>query len=174
MDSIDYKAGMRRLAGTVCVVTTDRSSEDPAPPAAPGGLGGLTSTAVCSLSADPPRLLCCVNQNSNTAAAIRANGVFAVNVLAEEDEEVARQFATGLPAHLKFKAGAWRVGLTGAPVLSTASAVFDCRVRRITEEGSHLLVIGDVAAVHAAGNGKPLLYAHGAYGRLAHVSALVG
>ena len=71
-----FKAGMRRLAASVNVITT-RTPD--------GQRSGLTATAVCSVSATPPTLLVCVNRSGNSHAVLTSSGVFAVNVLALED-----------------------------------------------------------------------------------------
>ena len=47
----DFKSAMRRLAATVCIVST--SDED--------GWHGMTATSVTSVSMDPPSVLVCVN-----------------------------------------------------------------------------------------------------------------
>ncbi|MBV8805987.1 MAG: flavin reductase, partial [Sinobacteraceae bacterium] len=50
VDPLQFKAGMRRLAAAVCLITSTTSA---------GEKVGLTATAVCSVSAEPPTLLCC-------------------------------------------------------------------------------------------------------------------
>ena len=47
----DFKEGMRHLAASVTVITVDHN----------GKKDGLTATATCSVSAEPPQLLVCVN-----------------------------------------------------------------------------------------------------------------
>ena len=53
-DPEDFKEGMRQLAAGVTIVTTAVGERR----------NGLTATAVCSLSAEPPMLLACVNREA--------------------------------------------------------------------------------------------------------------
>jgi 4-nitrophenol 2-monooxygenase / 4-nitrocatechol 4-monooxygenase, reductase component len=54
---------------------------------------GITASAVASLSLDPPMLLVCVNQKTGTHHAIAEARAFAVNILHEDQGELAAQFA---------------------------------------------------------------------------------
>ncbi len=53
---------------------------------------GLTASAVTSLTLEPPMLLVCINKNTATQAAITRTGKFGVNILGEEQGELAYQF----------------------------------------------------------------------------------
>jgi len=151
-----FKAGMRRLAASVCVITT--LNDD-------GSRNGATATAVCSMSADPPMLLCCLNKSSNTFQAVSRAKLFAVNVLGSHDHAVAQRFSSGLPGEEKFAVGDWGVAETGAPMLGTAPSAFDCSLMDIYEAGTHGVLFGQIQAIHLSDNpGQPLLYASGGYG----------
>lgn len=159
VDPQDFKQGMRRLGASVCIITTQRAD---------GTRNGLTATAVCSLSADPPMLLCCLNRASNTYAPIVEAGHFAVNVLSLEDAPLADRFAGTLPAVEKFQMGEWTEQFTGAPVLATAMAAFDCHLDRVLEAGTHGILLGAVRHVSLGHASRaPLLYAQGGYGGFA-------
>lgn len=147
---------MRHLAAHVCLITT----------VSPGGArNGLTATAVCSVSPDPPTLLCCVNRQIAPFAAIRESGVFAVNVLGVGDRELAERFAGVIQGEERFETGAWTSLSTGAPVLESALATFDCRLTRLEEVATHGILFGEIQAVRSRGaNAEPLLYAHGSFG----------
>ena len=67
----DFKAGMQRLAAAPCVLTTIHQ----------GVRRGLTATAVCSLTADPPTLIACINESAEAFAAMEQAGRLCVNVL---------------------------------------------------------------------------------------------
>jgi len=156
IDPGDFKQGMRRLGASVCIITTRRPD---------GSRNGLTATAVCSLSADPPMLLACLNRSSNSFRPVVEAGVFAVNVLSLQDAATADQFAGARPAAEKFLVGDWGEGPTGAPILTTALAAFDCQVDKVVEAGTHGILLGLVHHVMLGDAAKaPLLYAAGAYG----------
>lgn len=149
--------GMARVAASVCVVTTD----------GPGRRFGQTVSAMCSVSATPPILLACVNRRSPLCRAVRTNGCFAVDVLSDRDVALADVFAgrpgPGRGAH-DFGWACWSELVTGSPVLDTAAAVFDCRLREIITAGTHLVVLGDVAQ-SATRDVDPLAYGRRRYGR---------
>ena len=48
---------------------------------------------MCSVSAEPPQLLACVNRRSETHRVIDQSRVFAVNVLASDQQHLAQIFA---------------------------------------------------------------------------------
>jgi flavin reductase (NADH)/flavin reductase len=150
---------MRHLAAHVCLITTV---------AADGARRGLTATAVCSVSADPPTLLCCVNRQIAPFVAIRESGIFAVNVLGVRDRELAERFASEIQGEARFDTGVWIELATGAPVLESALATFDCRLTRLEEVATHGILFGEILAVRSRrSKAMPLLYSHGAFGAFA-------
>lgn len=158
-DADSFRAGMRHLAAHVCLITTLGPD---------GKRWGLTATAVCSVSPDPPTLLCCVNRQIAPFAAIRESGIFAVNVLGVKDRELAERFAGEIQGEARFDIGAWSTLATEAPVLDTALAIFDCRLTRLEEVATHGILFGEIQAVHSRNTTtEPLLYAHGAFGAFA-------
>jgi flavin reductase (DIM6/NTAB) family NADH-FMN oxidoreductase RutF len=154
-----FKAGMRRLGAGVTIVTSfDGKSR-----------AGLTATAVCSLSAEPPQLLVCVNRQALPNAVIARAKRFCVNVLASGQKSLAMRFAgaTGHQGEDRFAKGRWGVLATGAPILDGALASFDCELARAIPAGTHTIFIGRVVAVASRKGGKALLYADGAFAGLA-------
>ncbi|MBM2767546.1 flavin reductase family protein [Burkholderia anthina] len=152
-----FKLGMRRLAASVCLITAGKSEEERV---------GLTATAVCSVSADPPTVLCCVNRSSASYGTILKTGAFAVNVLTLADQGLADRFSSGIPAKEKFTGGSWIQGLS--PTLETAFVSFDCRIDSHVEIGTHGILFGRVERLSLlTDGGQSLLYAHGRYGSFA-------
>ncbi len=159
-DRADFVDAMGRVATGVTVVATT------------GEHGRLAQTvsAMCSVSADPPMVLACVNRRSPAAAAILAHGVFSVNVLADHQGTVSDTFA-GRPAEgapYDFSTAPWREGAHGQPVLDGAVAAFECRVTSAHQEGSHTVFVGSVLR-STAGRGTPLVYHSRGYARPAPV-----
>jgi len=153
-----FRAGMRRLTGHVCLVTSRHAN---------GDRTGMTATAVCSVSAEPPTLLCCLNQDTGTHAAVLSSGAFAINVLGLADRALSDRFAGPLSGEIRFAEGDWQEGNTGMPILASALAVFECRLTQQVASGSHGVFIGEIVRIHADGASEysaPLLYAHGQYG----------
>jgi len=158
IDADVFKLGMRQLAAGVSIVTT-RCGE---------GRAGLTATAVCSVSAEPPQLLVCVHQDSETYDAIRDSGVLCINLLDMRHEGLARCFAgmTGKRGEERFAEGRWGEMQTGAPRLLDALAAFDCRIRDVLHSGSHCIFVARVVEVAAKPGGEPLLYMDGQFAGL--------
>jgi flavin reductase (DIM6/NTAB) family NADH-FMN oxidoreductase RutF len=162
----EFKNAMRRLAAGVTIVATGGAK----------GRDGLTATAVCSLSAEPPQVLVCVNRNSAPNAAIARARRFSVNILATRHKSLALRFAgaTGVQGDARFARGDWSTAETGAPVLADALAWFDCTLVDSMQHGTHTVFIGRVRAAHASKKGVPLLYAAGAFHALAKKAARTG
>lgn len=159
IDIDTFRTGMRRLAGHVCIVTTRISK---------GERAGLTATAVSSVSAEPPTLLICVNRQNSSHATIREAGIFAVNVLALEDQGLANRFAGKIAGEERFAEGVWTTLETGAPVLESALVSFDCRIAQAVEVGTHGVLFGAIEGIRVRQREtKPLLYVHGSYGGFA-------
>jgi flavin reductase (DIM6/NTAB) family NADH-FMN oxidoreductase RutF len=151
--------GMRQLAAGVTLVTTAHE----------GFRAGLTATAVCSLSADPPQLLACINRQAETYRIVQASGAFAVNVLASHQQRLAEAFAGSLAIHgeQRFALAQWSSLTTGSPVLTPCLATFDCRLVEAVPAATHSIFIGRVEAVALELELQPLVYAGGDYGLIA-------
>ena len=94
-----------------------------------------------------------------------------INVMPESELELAARFASGDSGEARFTSGHWLTMATGAPILASALAAFDCRVSDIAEVGSHGVFFGEVQAIYLSdGVDKPLLYLQGAYGGFSEFS----
>ena len=118
VDAGQFKIGMRTLAGAVNIITSMHS----------GHRYGMTATAVCSASAEPPTVLVCINKLATTHNAVTKSKVFCVNVLRAEDWQLSTAFSGAQSGDSRFKNGNWTRLATGAPVLIDALVSFDCRV----------------------------------------------
>jgi 4-nitrophenol 2-monooxygenase / 4-nitrocatechol 4-monooxygenase, reductase component len=142
-----------RFASGVTVITTTAGDRD----------HGTTASAVSSLSMDPPMLLICLNKTSDTQAAILESGVFGVNILAEDQGQVAYQFAK--KGQDKFAGVGIQRGRTGIPLVENALAHLECEVDETVTGGTHTVFLGRVK--EATGKeGAPLTYFRGRFGRL--------
>jgi flavin reductase (DIM6/NTAB) family NADH-FMN oxidoreductase RutF len=152
----DFKQAMRHLAGGVANIATEHA----------GRRAGLAATAVCSVSADPPTLLVCINSGASAHEPIRASGRFSVNLLASGQDSIARCFSgeTGLKVEERFTAGDWSPLVTGAPVLTGALVSFDCHLTELVTMATHSVFFGTVADIAFRSATRPLIYAHGTYG----------
>lgn len=153
----DFKAAMRQVTSPVGVVT-----------ARAGALrNGLTATAICSVTANPPTILVCVNRDASAEKLIAASNAFAVNFLTDEQHQIARLFSTSkLESEQRFAMGEWTALATGAPVLDGCVASFDCRVEGSSEIGTHRVYFGRVVGMCSLDK-DGLLYRDGLFRRLA-------
>lgn len=148
-----YRDVIGRFTSGVTVITTIADGVD----------HGTTASAVSSLSLEPPMLLVCLNRTSDTQAAVLRSGLFAVNILAEDQGEVAQRFAR--KGTDKFDGLDVDRGRTGLPLLHDALAHLECEVEETVPAGTHTVFLGRVQ--RATGReGSPLTYFRGRFGRL--------
>jgi flavin reductase (DIM6/NTAB) family NADH-FMN oxidoreductase RutF len=148
-----YRDVIGRFASGVTVITTTANGLD----------HGTTASAVSSLSLEPPMLLICLNKTSDTQAAILESGVFGVNILAEQQGQIAYQFAK--KGADKFQGVPVDRGRSGVPLVRDALAHLDCEVEETVTGGTHTVFLArvrDAAGTDAA----PLTYFRGRFGRL--------
>jgi flavin reductase (DIM6/NTAB) family NADH-FMN oxidoreductase RutF len=125
-----------------------------------GKLHGLTANAVSSLSLDPPLLIICVDKKAESYACFEDSGVFTVNILGDEQEDLSRRFAVS--GGEKFEGVAYRRGANGAPILSGALAHLECKLHATYEGGDHTIYLGLIEEAETR-EGKPLLFFRGGY-----------
>jgi flavin reductase len=153
-----FRQGMRRLAGACTIITS----------VAPGqgreGWTGMTATAVASVTADPARLLVCINRSTWAHGIISQSRILGVNVLGEDSLDLAKRFAGAVRPEQKFAEGNWLTTTSGAPLLANALASFDCLVSESIEASTHDIFICDVLGVLLREpGGDPLIYFDGAF-----------
>lgn len=153
VEAKQFKNALKLWASGVTVVTTQGRDNQPR---------GMTATAFSSVSLDPPQILVCLNQATDTGAALLESRRFAVNILNSAQEDVSNQFAGSTTQEQRFASIAWQAGDNGAPILSEALAALECRVVQQVQAGSHWVIIGQVDSV-VCREGDPLLYYHSAY-----------
>lgn len=152
----DHRYGMRHFAVGVTIISA-RSGDTRA---------GLTATAVCSVTADPPRLVVFVNKNVAANDIILQSGALCVNVLSSEQEEVAKAFAgmiKDVQGEGRFQYGQWHELVTGAPALDGSLANFDCRVIKVYDESTHHAFLCEVLATRERNDGSALIYLNGSF-----------
>jgi flavin reductase (DIM6/NTAB) family NADH-FMN oxidoreductase RutF len=155
-----FRSAMRELAGGVAVVTVGREADRT----------GFTATSVSSLSAEPPRLLVCVNQESCSWEVLEKSPFFGVNILRAEHQGLADQFAGrgGLRGLERYRGASWmKLSENGAEILDDAVAGIDCVVEEILQLHAHAIVVGRIKAIRVHTEGQPLVYWQGAYRQIA-------
>lgn len=147
-----FKAALSGFASGVTVITTGEGRT----------LHGMTATAFASVSLEPPLILVVVHQRNRTAEIIRRTRQFAVNVLADHHQPVARYFAsrkdTSFGGDVQWQGD--------VPVLRDALSWLSCSVHQLHEAGDHVIVTGLVRDACTSRQSAPLLYFRGRYAKL--------
>lgn len=125
---------------------------------------GLTANSFTSVSLDPPLLLVCIANNSNSAETLRSISNFAVNVLQIGQQPTSNRFAG--KDEDRFADTKWEVGEYGSPILLGSLGVFECERDALYEAGDHFILVGRVEKASFEPRRDPLLYFRGKYRRL--------
>ena len=149
----EFKQALSRRAAGVSIVTT-RAGER---------LHGMTVSAFAEVSLVPPLVLICADKTSNTLPLIQESGIFAVNLLARDQEALSNRFASKKDEWRRFDGLEVDCGVTGAPLLRGVVANLDCRVVACHEHGDHFVYVGAVEEARWFER-PPLLHFRGRYG----------
>jgi flavin reductase (DIM6/NTAB) family NADH-FMN oxidoreductase RutF len=133
--------------------------------AADGSDQGMTVSAFCSLSLEPPLVLICIEKTASVHEALTRAPSFVVNVLSAKQEQLARRFA--IVDIDRFEGVGFSRSGDGIAVLDDVLAVIECNRFSLLDGGDHTIVLGEVEAGRAE-NGTPLLYYRGGYAQLEH------
>lgn len=116
------------------------------------GVAGLTVNSFTSVSLNPLLVLICVDERSQALPFFRESGVFAVNILTQEQESLSNSFATSSEErYTHFCHASYHVAATGAPILDGALAFIDARITAEYPGGDHAIFLGQVEAMGYAG-----------------------
>jgi 3-hydroxy-9,10-secoandrosta-1,3,5(10)-triene-9,17-dione monooxygenase reductase component len=151
-DTREFRRALGTFPTGVAVVTTR---------AATGAFVGLTINSFSSLSLEPPLVLWSLNVASPSLAAFDRAQYFAVNILAEDQVELSRRFASQVAnkfLHLEVHAG-----LEGVPLITGCAARFECRAAARHNGGDHVLFIGHVERLSYDAKKRPLVFYAGRY-----------
>ncbi len=156
-DPAAFRRVMGQFATGVTVITVQHGDH----------IHGMTANAFTSVSLDPPLVLFCVTKTARMAALIRDVRGFAINILAEHQQDVSRQFAGSKKDDLD-RAVALQHGPV-APLIEDSLAAVSCTIDAIHEGGDHWIVVGRVVSVHEPPGGPlrdPLVFFRSRYQEL--------
>lgn len=155
LDPQEFRRALGSFATGVTIITT-RTAE--------GALLGLTVNSFNSVSLNPPLVLWSLANSSLSLEAFKQAPVWAVHVLASDQEELSGRFARrGID---KFAGLEFDEGIDGIPLLRGCSARFQCRTAFQQEGGDHIIFVGEVLSFDRS-DVAPLVF-HG--GRYAHAT----
>jgi flavin reductase (NADH) len=160
-EQLAFRNAMAHLPAAVSIITTNGS----------GGRCGITASAVCSVTDSPPTILVCINRGSAMHDIFRENGQLCVNVLSDEQEQLAMHFsgATKVPMQERFSWDIWEAQAadqTSAqpPMLSDALVRLQGRIREFKEVGSHSVMFVELNDIRVSEEKDSLIY----FNRLFH------
>ena len=153
IDSGRFREVLGHFATGITVVTAMHGAEPV----------GFTCQAFTALSLEPPMVALAPGKTSTSWPRIAEAGQFCVNVLAEGQEALSRDFAVS--GGDKFAGVGWHPAGNGAPILHGVLAWVECAFLHAYDAGDHELVLGLVRDMDVDRGGRPLLYYRGGFGR---------
>ena len=156
-----FRQAMRRLAGSVAILTTDEA----------GLPRGIVVTAVMSLTMAPAALVVAVNRTSSIFEPLSLGRKFCVNLLSRRHARMCGDFAS-LPVASRFTVGDWARTEDSLPYLRDAQTVVVCEQGPAHDFGTHRLMIGLASEIMLGVDVDPLMYADGGYAGLASIDGL--
>lgn len=152
----EFRSVLGRFPSGVTVVTT--KDED-------GSDEGMTVSAFCSVSLDPPLVLICIEKTASAYKALTTASGFVVNVLSASQEQIARRFS--IVDIDRFEGVGYSRSPNDLAVLDDVLGVIECATFAMHDAGDHTIIVGEVEAAKVL-NGTPLLYYRGGYAELEH------
>ena len=144
-----FRDVMARFASGVTVVTT----------AGERGYHGVTVTAFCSVSLEPPLVLICIDRSIQSHRLIAEAPAWVINFLARDQEFLAEQFSGRAPlADPAFRRVPHRTGTLGPPLIEGCLAWIECRPWAAYDGGDHTIFVGEVASLELGPSDDPLIY----------------
>jgi flavin reductase ActVB len=147
----EFRAALSRFPSGVTVVTTKDAA---------GRFHGITVSAFCSVSLEPPLILVCIEKTTGSHYAFEESRVFVVNILSETQSDLSEHFASQMT--YKFDDIEFHQGIDDLPILKDVAVSLECRLRSAHDAGDHTIFIGEVENVRVS-DIAPLLYFHGNY-----------
>lgn len=152
VDPMELRQTLGQFPTGVTIVTTLDQQQQPV---------GMTASSFNSLSLTPPLILWSIDKKTGCFDAFNHCEHFAVHVLTEQQAELSTHFAKrGVD---KFAGLELDAGITGAPLLPTFCARFECEVENRYEGGDHIIMVGRVLHMQRDDSQRPLGFHRGKY-----------
>lgn len=152
----DFRRAWSKFPTGVSLITT--RTED-------GGPYCTTANAVSSVSLDPLLVHLSLAKSGVTCANVLREGRFGLNVLGEDDEELAIFFSKATSEERQRVPVQHIVTEHGTVLLDEALTAMDCRVVQRVEAGDHIVFIAEVDRIDVR-DGRPLVFYEGKFTRV--------
>lgn len=156
IDADTFRSVLGRFASGVTIVT------------ARDGVGqdhGMTASAFCSVSLEPPLVLICVDHSASMHGLLLDHPRLGISILSSEQEAYSRRFADQ-DTDNRFDGIAYTRGESGVVLLESALAHLECKVLEHHDAGDHTILIAEVEHAEPKVGHCPLLYYRGGYAQL--------
>jgi len=122
-------------------------------------INGMTVAWVAQVSLSPTLLMVAISPERYTSELIHKSKVFAVNLLASGQIEIARHFGfSSGRMNDKFKDISYITKVTGCPVLKDIFGYLDCKVVSESAAGDHIVYVGEVLESQVFKSKAPLVF----------------
>lgn len=118
---------------------------------------GITINSFSSVSLKPPLVSFCIDNKSTNLRLFKRNRYFSLNILSEDQIELARGFATP-KNNKKWQIEPYFFGRQGSPIFENSLGFFECKKHKIIKAGDHHIIIGEVVDFAKMHDKNPLLY----------------
>ena len=140
-----WQQALAKMANGVYILTTCHENE----------INGMIISWVTQISYDPPLIMVAIHPNRYSHRLVEQSGRFALNILAQHQSELIRQFMGPAPS-AKFESIPWTSGITGCPILPHSIAAIECEVIQSQSPGNHTLFFGQIKDVKVFSNDDPM------------------
>ncbi len=132
-DAAQFRHALSQFATGVTIITTRLAD---------GSFRGLTASSFNSVSLDPPLVLWSLGNAANSLPIFSGNSHYVINVLGADQAHLAQRFSRR--SENPFGDVEYALSRTGQPILTGASAWFECHNRSRYPEGDHVIFVGEV------------------------------
>jgi flavin reductase (DIM6/NTAB) family NADH-FMN oxidoreductase RutF len=147
VDDQKFKEALGQLPTGISIIATKFDNH----------LFGLTVNSFTSVSLHPPLVSFCLNKNSSSAKAFNSNNSFAVSILAENQANLSKHFASS--NYNKFANIQYIIGESSdCPLIAGAICWLECNKLHKYEVGDHIVFVGEVVTAKINNDLKPLIY----------------
>ncbi len=148
-----FREAWGRFPTGVSIITTRRDN---------GDFHCTTANAISSVSLDPLLVLVSVGRGGNTHRNLKREGQFGINLLREDQADMAKLFAGQASDDQRTIPASHHVRPSGTALLDEALAMMDCHVVQEHDAGDHTLFIAEVQHLEV-NSGAPLVFFEGHY-----------
>jgi flavin reductase (DIM6/NTAB) family NADH-FMN oxidoreductase RutF len=155
IDPDTFRAVLGRFASGVTIMTMrDEAGAD----------HGMTVSAFCSLSLDPPLVLACVDRRAEMHDMLAPGLGVVFNVLAAHQEALSRRFSEFIGTR-RFDGIGFSRDPRGVAILDDVLAWLECHIQVRYDGGDHGIFVATVQHAQTS-DFRPLLYYRGGYAHL--------